>query len=164
MGTISFEHLKKNLLSGNYDKYHLPLFLRNSNINFMSYAWRYEFFFLSFSFNVDMFVCPSLFYLSMLFYLSFCRLFVHLAFFFSPNLSFSLPLSNFWKCALAFITCLVLSMMAAFESECSNKYSASLFAWSQGIFIWWSGDIFDCNKKINLYVSLMQVCMYPRNT
>lgn len=25
-GTISFKHLKENLLSGNYDKYHLPLF------------------------------------------------------------------------------------------------------------------------------------------
>lgn len=28
MRTISLKHLKKNLLSGNYDKYHLPLFLR----------------------------------------------------------------------------------------------------------------------------------------
>lgn len=52
-GTISFKHLKENLLSGNYDKYHLPLFLRrkkNANINFMSYASRYDSFFFLFSF------------------------------------------------------------------------------------------------------------------
>lgn len=86
MGTISFEHLKKNLLSGNYDKYHLPLFLRNSNINFMPYAWRYEFFFLQ---RVYVRLPFSILLVNALlsFFLSFVR---SSRYFFSPNLSFSL--------------------------------------------------------------------------
>lgn len=89
MGTISFEHLKKNLLSGNYDKYHFPLFLRNSNINFMSYASRYDFF--------------GFFFLSLYFFHGINILFFFLSIHFSMLFyhSFrSLSLSNVWNVCL----------------------------------------------------------------